>query len=50
MTPATPFTAYVPELLYGEFGSELRQLEESQPDLKITARPKRESPRSGSRC
>jgi cell division protease FtsH len=40
---ATPFTAYVPELLYGEFGSELRQLEESQPDLKITTRPKRES-------
>jgi cell division protease FtsH len=40
---ATPFTAYVPELLYGEFGSELKQLEESQPDLKITTRPKRES-------
>jgi cell division protease FtsH len=40
----TPFTAYVPELLYAEFGSELRKLEESQPDLKITTRPKRESP------
>jgi cell division protease FtsH len=39
----TPFTAYVPELLYGEFGSELRRLEESQPGLKITTRPKRES-------
>jgi cell division protease FtsH len=39
----TPFTAYVPELLYGEFGSELRRLEESDPDLKITTRPKRES-------
>jgi cell division protease FtsH len=39
----TPFTAYVPELLYGEFGSELRRLEESQPELKITTRPKRES-------
>jgi cell division protease FtsH len=33
----------VPELLYGEFGSELRRLEESDPDLKITTRPKRES-------
>ena len=40
---ATPFTAYVPELLYTEFGGELRQLEQSQPDLKITTRPKRES-------
>jgi len=40
---ATPFTAYVPELLYGEFGSELKHLEETQPDLKITTRPKRES-------
>jgi cell division protease FtsH len=39
----TPFTAYVPELLYGEFGAELRRLEESQPSLKITTRPKRES-------
>jgi cell division protease FtsH len=39
----TPFTAYVPELLYGEFGAELRRLEESQPELKITTRPKRES-------
>jgi cell division protease FtsH len=39
----TPFTAYVPELLYGEFGNELRRLEESQPSLKITTRPKRES-------
>jgi len=39
----TPFTAYVPELLYGEFGSELRRLEETDPDLKITTRPKRES-------
>jgi len=39
----TPFTAYVPELLYGEFGSELKRLEESQPELKITTRPKRES-------
>jgi cell division protease FtsH len=39
----TPFTAYVPEVLYGEFGSELRKLEESQPDLKINTRPKRES-------
>jgi cell division protease FtsH len=39
----TPFTAYVPEVLYGEFGTELRKLEESQPDLKINTRPKRES-------
>jgi cell division protease FtsH len=39
----TPFTAYVPEVLYGEFGAELRKLEESQPDLEINTRPKRES-------
>jgi cell division protease FtsH len=39
----TAFTAYVPELLYGEFGAELRRLEDSDPDLKITTRPKRES-------
>jgi cell division protease FtsH len=39
----TPFTAYVPEVLYGEFGNELRKLEESQPDLEINTRPKRES-------
>jgi cell division protease FtsH len=39
----SPFTSYVPELLYGEFATTLRSLSEAHPEIPITTRPKRES-------
>jgi cell division protease FtsH len=39
----SPFTSYVPELLYGEFATALRSLSEAHPEIPITTRPKRES-------